>query len=117
MKIETRQNISTKLEVIGKQLFQLTDLVEKTQKEVSHWDCELSNIYHIIEGKKITHISQSHALIKEMKHILSKRREAKGNQRMVHSMVAVYSNFKNTKNRIIKKEKQLKTSMEKNANK
>jgi predicted transcriptional regulator len=45
--------------------------------EQSKIDIELSDCYHKIEGTTITHVSQSHKLIKQLKDILSRRRQIK----------------------------------------
>ena len=45
--------------------------------EQSKVDLELSSCYHKIEGANITHVAQSHKLIKELKEVLSRRRQVK----------------------------------------
>lgn len=71
----------TKAEELLSNFFNQFKEIEKlnTQKhqELSAVDKEVSNFYHKVEGVVITHVAQSHALIKEMKVILEKRRVLK----------------------------------------
>jgi hypothetical protein len=55
----------------------LEQLNNNTHKELSDIDKQLANWYHRVEGTSITHISQSHKLMKEIQPILKRRRELK----------------------------------------
>jgi DNA repair exonuclease SbcCD ATPase subunit len=56
---------------------ELQNLNKEKTSELSKVDSELSSHYHKIEGTKITHVAQSHKLIKELKDILERRRVIK----------------------------------------
>lgn len=79
-----------------------TELIEKIQKffdlfdeiikekdealnKVSAYDKKLSSIYHQIEGMQFGHIAESHKLLKELQILLSERRSAKGNVRLLQT--------------------------------
>jgi len=53
---------------------ELIILSDKLTKEQSEYDKALNELYHRIEGTTITHVCQSHKLIKELKQVLDKRR-------------------------------------------
>jgi len=55
----------------------LEQLNNNTHKELSDIDKQLANWYHKVEGTEITHVSQSHKLLKEVQPILKRRRELK----------------------------------------
>lgn len=59
------------------QFDELEKLNEAITKENSEIDKAISSFYHRVEGIEITHVSQSHKLIKELKPLLSRRREIK----------------------------------------
>jgi hypothetical protein len=72
--------MSTPIELIENLLKQYADLqalYDAKREEQGEVDRELSDYYHCIEGSEITHISQSHKLIKRGKEILEKRRQIK----------------------------------------
>ncbi len=69
--------VVTKIESFLKQYDELEKLNDEVSKEHSFLDKSLSNFYHRVEGIKITHVSQSHNLIKELKVLLDKRRDKK----------------------------------------
>lgn len=71
--------IDDKINKLISQYDELEALLKESQKEMSQIDIDLSKLYHKIEGIEIKHVSESHALIKELKVILSKRREIKLN--------------------------------------
>lgn len=60
-----------------KQFKEIELLNSAKNKELSEIDKRLSNLYHEIEGAEITHVSQSHNYIKELKEVLSVRRVLK----------------------------------------
>lgn len=63
--------------IFMKQFNELDKLRQLKSKEQSDCDIAVSSLYHKIEGINIKHVSQSHALIKELKVLLIKRRENK----------------------------------------
>lgn len=71
--------ITTKVNDFIAQYDELEALLVENQNEMSQIDSDLSKLYHKIEGAEIKHVSESHALIKELKVILNKRREIKLN--------------------------------------
>lgn len=68
-----------------KQNEQIENMYKATTDEQSKIDLELSNWYHTVEGFDITHISQSHKLIKQVKEILGRRRRNKLEMIMLRS--------------------------------
>ncbi len=71
--------IPAKINNLISQFDELEILLKENQKEMSQIDTDLSKLYHKIEVVEIKHVSESHALIKELKMILSKRRDIKLN--------------------------------------
>jgi len=69
--------IIEKIEIFLKQFDELETLNQQSLKERSDVDKLISNWYHKLEGLQITHISQSHKLIKEIKPLLERRRDIK----------------------------------------
>lgn len=69
--------IEDKIDAFLKEFDELEKLNQKATKEQGDLDKELSSCYHKIEGTKITHISQSHKLIKELQNVLERRRANK----------------------------------------
>jgi hypothetical protein len=67
------QNLE-QLESLIEQLSKLESLRDNAYNNMSKIDGELSDWYHRVEGLKISHVSQSHELIKQVKIILEKRR-------------------------------------------
>lgn len=65
--LETLHNFIKNYEEIEK-------IAETAFKAQSDLDKELSDWYHKVEGTKPSHVCQSHALIKEVKDILDRRR-------------------------------------------
>jgi hypothetical protein len=65
------------LDSLIEQLTKLEGLRDEAYNSMSKIDGELSDWYHRVEGLKITHVSQSHELIKQVKIILEKRRVIK----------------------------------------
>lgn len=72
-------SVATKVNNFISQYDELEALLIENQNEMSQIDSDLSKLYHKIEGAEIKHVSESHALIKELKVILAKRREIKFN--------------------------------------
>lgn len=60
-----------------RQFEELDVLLHNTFKEKSEIDKKVSAWYHKVEGTTITHVSQSHNMMKEIKPILQRRREIK----------------------------------------
>lgn len=60
-----------------KQYDEIEKLSTQATKDQSNLELELSSCYHRIEGASITHVSQSHKLIKELQDILNRRRDNK----------------------------------------
>jgi hypothetical protein len=52
-------------------------LINNKSEALSNIDKELSDFYHKVEGKEISHVSVSHNLMKELKTILERRRQIK----------------------------------------
>ena len=71
--------VATKISEFVNLYDELAVLLTENQKEMSQVDTDLSKLYHKIEGVEIKHVSESHALIKELKAVLNKRREIKFN--------------------------------------
>jgi hypothetical protein len=72
--------MSTPLDLITNLLNQykeLKALYDTKREEQGEIDRELSDYYHCIEGIDITHVSQSHKMIKRGKDILERRRNIK----------------------------------------
>lgn len=67
----------TALDGFIKQYEEIEKMCKATMEEQGEIDRELSNWYHTVEGIDITHISQSHKLIKQGKEILDRRRKNK----------------------------------------
>lgn len=98
-------------------LRQLKAMVSKTMSNV---DTELADVYHLIEGADITHVSQSHHFVKELQRVLKKRRDAKLQYYIVTSFVDNLSkpidNFRKKRKQMITKQDNLLTSLKKNGN-
>jgi hypothetical protein len=75
----------TALDSFIKQYEEIEIMYKASTEEQGEIDRELSNWYHIVEGIDITHISQSHTLIKKGKVILEKRRKNKLEMLMLRS--------------------------------
>lgn len=75
----------TALDEFIKQYEQIEKMCKASMEEQGEIDRELSNWYHTVEGIDITHISQSHKLIKQGKVILEKRRKNKLEMIMLRS--------------------------------
>lgn len=72
--------MSTSIDVVKTLLTQYEDikkLYEVKLEERSEIDRSISNFYHYVEAVDITHVSQSHKLIKDLKLLLGKRRDNK----------------------------------------
>lgn len=63
----------------------ILSLLQNKINELSEIDKELSGIYHKIEGYEITHVSQSHKFVKELKSVLIKRRTLKLETRLLQT--------------------------------
>lgn len=66
-----------------KQFDEIEKLNNQKNAERSNIDKQISSWYHKIEGIEITHVSQSHRLIKELKPLLEKRRDLKTESMML----------------------------------
>ena len=75
-----------------KQFEDLKALHEAKRIEQSNVDLELSNWYHIVEGCTITHVAQSHKLMKMGKEILERRRNIKFEEIALRSTLDRISN-------------------------
>jgi predicted transcriptional regulator len=80
-------NIEEETNKFFKQFQKLIEMRELSLVTLSDTDTKLSSLYHKIEGIEITHISQSHNLIKELKSVLTERRLAKKNCMLSQSVV------------------------------
>lgn len=69
--------IASRIEKFIAEYDELEKLNTQSTKDLSNIDLELSSLYHRVEGSKITHVSQSHKLIKELQDILERRRNIK----------------------------------------
>ena len=99
--------IADRIQNFIKEFEELDILLKENQVEMSKIDTDLSKLYHRIEGVEIKHVSESHALIKELKVILNKRREIKLNYILLSTLCqhlkSPIANF--TKNQKAKLEK------------
>ena len=69
--------VVNKIDEFIKQFDELEKLNASTNQEHSDIDKAISSWYHRVEGLEITHVSQSHRLIKEIKPLLERRRDIK----------------------------------------
>lgn len=96
------------------------ELNDAKQEERSEIDRELSNFYHHVEGINITHVSQSHKLIKELKVILNKRRDNKLEglvlKTTLDSIKVPTSHIKGSINRVVTTHKKVIDEMKERAN-
>ncbi len=69
--------ILSKIDAFFKEFEELEILNQATSKERSDIDKQISDWYHRLEGVTITHVSQSHKFIKELKPLLKRRRDIK----------------------------------------
>lgn len=69
--------IEQKIQNLVNQFEELEQMERESNKLQSEHDLELARLYHVIEGSTITHVSQSHKLIKELQELLLKRRNNK----------------------------------------
>jgi len=67
-------SIENKIDAFLKEFDEIETLNQKASVEQGEIERELSSWYHKVEGTKITHVSQSHKLMKEVQAILEKRR-------------------------------------------
>lgn len=116
--------MNTSIDIV-KELLGQYDMVKKLndtkEEERGEIDRELSNFYHHIEGVDITHVSQSHHLIKELKVILGKRRDNKL-ERMVlkttlDNIKLSTANIKGNLNKVVSTHKKMLEDMKIQANK
>ncbi len=78
--------VPDKINEFIKRFEELDVLLKENTKEMSQIDTDLSNLYHKIEGVTIKHVSESHALIKDLKSILNQRRDIKLNFMLLSSI-------------------------------
>jgi hypothetical protein len=69
--------VANKIDDFLKQFDELEKLNANVSQEHSDIDKAISSWYHKVEGLEITHVSQSHRLIKEIKPLLERRRDIK----------------------------------------
>jgi len=77
LKIISMTDVKTQVRNFLIQFQELSALKNEKIKEQSECDLAISELYHKIEGIKIKHVCESHALIKELKVLLKKRRDNK----------------------------------------
>lgn len=101
------------------QFKEIEKLNNQKHQELSAVDKELSSLYHKIEGAVITHVAQSHKLIKDLKVVLEKRRVLKLETIALRSS---YDSLKNTMEKlmtthanILKKNQQVITEIKERA--
>lgn len=82
-KVNIHKKVSNFLEAFD----EIKQLANEKRNASAEAERELSSMYHKIEGIEITHISQSHNLIKELKVVLAKRRDLKVEDSMLRSVV------------------------------
>jgi hypothetical protein len=70
-------DVKTQVRIFLKQFQEISELKNKKAKEQSECDLAISDLYHKIEGTVIKHVCESHAFIKELKILLTKRRQIK----------------------------------------
>lgn len=108
-----------KVDVFLKQFDELEELTETSRKNCSEVDLKISAWYHKVEGIEIKHISESHNLLKEVKELLKKRRQAKIEYHVVKVTTDLLrdrvKNVKGTKNAQIKKHSKLLIDLQENA--
>ncbi len=76
------------------------------QSEQSLIDKRLSDFYHTLEGTTITHVAQSHKLLKELKVILEERRNIKADWIILNAVLqTVGDRFDGLRNKCEKLEK------------
>lgn len=91
-----------------------------SHKELGDADKQIANWYHRVEGTTITHVSQSHKLMKEIQTLLIKRRDLKAETISLRStcdslravMVKVKENYTNN----IKRHKEVLEEAKNNVN-
>jgi hypothetical protein len=71
------------------QFERIEELEKESNKLQSEHDLELARLYHVIEGTTITHVSQSHKIIKEMQELLIKRRNNKFENALLKSTTSL----------------------------
>jgi hypothetical protein len=69
--------IEQKIQNLVNQFEELEQMERESNKLQSEHDLELSRLYHVIEGTTLSHVSQSHNLMKELQELLIKRRNNK----------------------------------------
>ena len=94
--IVINETIDKKINNVFASLQALETFSDDIFKKQSKIDKSLSECYHKIEGTKITHVSQSHALIKELKQILDDRRDIKKDVTMLIPLVQASKQFKHS---------------------
>ena len=67
-----KKDVKKKVEKFILLFDEIKELSREKRQAMTEADRELSSIYHKIEGFEITHISQSHNLIKELTIVLEK---------------------------------------------
>lgn len=75
--ISFTENYKKKITEMNKIFGELESLCGHAAKMQSSFDAELSNVYHLIEGVEIKHVSESHKLFMHLKDVLNRRRMVK----------------------------------------
>lgn len=82
-----KKDINKKVDAFYTLFEEIKQLATEKRTEMTNIDREWSSVYHKLEGIEITHISQSHKLVKEMKDVLERRRKVKVEDSMLRSIV------------------------------
>lgn len=75
--ISFTENYKKKITEMNKIFGELESICGHAAKMQSSLDAELSNVYHLIEGVEIKHVSESHKLFMHLKDVLNRRRMVK----------------------------------------
>lgn len=77
MSDNTQSSVLKRIRAFIKEFDDLEVELKRVNTERSQVDTDISEWYHKVEGTKITHVSQSHKLIKQIQPLLDKRRDLK----------------------------------------
>jgi hypothetical protein len=75
--ISFTENYKKKITEMNKIFGELESLCGYAAKMQSNFDAEVANVYHLIEGVEIKHVSESHKLFMHLKDVLNRRRMVK----------------------------------------
>jgi hypothetical protein len=93
--------IEQKLQDLVNQFEELERMEIESNKLQSEHDLELSRLYHVIEGTTLSHVSQSHNLMKELQELLIKRRSNKFDNALIKGATALLkTNIQSLKEKI-----------------